>query len=245
MDEQSRQKTEFRDHQAELAGAPNGRAERFFTGEASRRGSAKDKEAKARRAFLNQLELLMQDPAYRALWQTTMNKMDDLQEKLNTAIDKTSLQIEHLETLLEDLEDKAPKLEDGTAVFLDANGNVRTADGRQPQSDALTASLLLDLQTSPSYEQYAGARDALHSARARQDNLADIQEEVNKDRAILTDPDNPPSADEVRDIAENVDEYISRIDNITEARSSFSAVADPRLDDLDLSLDLNFEGQSL
>ena len=236
MDEQSRQKTEFRDHQAELSGAPNGRAERFFTGEASRRGSAKDKEAKARREFLNQLELLMQDPAYRALWQNTMNKMDDLQEKLNTAIDKTSLQIEHLETLLEDLEDKAPKLEDGTAVFLDANGNVRTADGRQLQSDALTASLLLDLQTSPSYEQYAGARDALHSARARQDNLADIQDEVNKDRAVLTDPDNPPSADEVRDIHDRVEGHTMALQNLTEAKSSFSAVANPDIEDLNLDL---------
>ena len=223
MDEQSKQKTEFRDHQAELAGAPNGRAERFFTGEASRRGSAKDKEAKARRAFLNQLELLMQDPAYRALWQTTMNKMDDLQEKLNTAIDKISSQIEHLETLLEDLEAKAPKLEDGTAVFLDANGNVRTADGRHLQSDTLPASLLILLQTSSSYEQYAGARDALNSARARQDQLADIQDEVNKDRAILTDHDSPPSADEVRDIQTRIEQRVEQLNQYDRIDSQFNS----------------------
>jgi len=98
------------------------------------------------------------------------------------------------------------KLPDGSAVFMDAEGVVRSEDGEA--IDPVLAEALEWQGNEPSYEIFVEQRDGLDAAN---DTVADIrrdQVELGEIRAELTDRDDPPSkerVDELRDRAEKIE----------------------------------------
>jgi len=125
-----RRREEFRDQQAEIAGIDNGRQARFLSAGGTRPNSPESRERARQQAFQTQLELLLNDPAYRARYDHVLDLIAQTQAKLDTAIAETSETIERLEDLTNDLETHAAKLPDGTVVFLATDGTVHSADGR-------------------------------------------------------------------------------------------------------------------
>jgi hypothetical protein len=197
------------DLNVELAGLNNGRIARFLVGDDDRQGGPDSKKERRLREFRTQLDLLLNDPAYRAAWDQANTLLSDTQDKLDAALLKVTASIERLGELVEGLEDKATKLPDGTAVFKAADGSVWTEDGRK-LSDAEAASLNIPVN-APSWEQYKGAQEALDSARARRDRLIGIQTEtVDPLRRELNDPDHPPSKERLEEIKKTLEQVNER-----------------------------------
>ncbi|KCZ89731.1 hypothetical protein [Hyphomonas jannaschiana] len=206
------------DLNVELAGLNNGRIARFLVGDDDRPNGQESKREKRWREFRTQLDMLLNDPAYREAWDRANNLLSNTQNKLDAALLKVTANIERLSELMEDLEDKATKLPDGTAVFRAADGSVWTKDGRK-LSDEEASRLDID-ENAPSWEQYKGANDALDSARTRRDKLIGIQTDVlDPARHKLNDPDNPSSKEEIDDIEKNLKKADHDIDVISNASS--------------------------
>ncbi|MEL6692378.1 MAG: hypothetical protein AAFQ12_05010 [Pseudomonadota bacterium] len=240
MEENKRHsRVEFDDLQGELSGSSN-KAARFLDPDKSPRGrNAQDKEARER-TFQTQLDLIMLNPDYAIAHTRVSGLIDDAQDKLSAAIDKTAQRIEHLEDVIADMEDRTTKLPDGTPVFRSADGSVRASDGRKlTQAEAVA---LTNPDNLLSYEQYKAARDALQGARSRQDGLAGKQTIIDDARRRMDDPDNPPSRDELDDIEDDVTEIIRDLESANSLRPKFRDAAFAPADDLLADLDLGDDG---
>lgn len=238
-EQSKRQRADFADQQAEVAGVPNGKMRRFLTGDsAPRTVEEKEKQARAR-AFMTQLDLLLLDPAYARLHREVNTLLNEAQDKLTSAVDKLSRRMEYLEELVADMEDRATKLPDGTAVFRDRTGALRAADGRH-LSKADTALLTIPVD-APSYEQYGQARDALNSARARMDRYGELQTELEDIDRKTNDPSNPASLEEKKDLKDRVEDAIKEIDEFEQMKPTFDKAATPKAEALvsDLENDLS------
>ena len=229
-DQLEKHKTEFADLQDEIAGIGH-KAARFLDGEDSPRHRKEQAEQRARDlAFETQLQILLRDPVYAPAWNRANDKLDQAQAQLNVALDRVADRIANLQDLVDDLEQKAVKLDDGTAIFKGADGRIYTADGRHLPSEAVPASLLTQLDTSPSWEQYRDARDALQSARTRQQKLTDIQDDIDGTRKKLNDPDNPPSLDDLEELEAGLDEMLCTIETQEKVCGVFEASAKQQIE---------------
>ncbi len=238
MDEKDRkQRQDFADHQSEVAGIDNGRADRFLTGTASRRTRVTSQREAAERAFQTQLQLLLNDPAYALAHARATAVADDAQDKINAAMDDVTTRITHLKDTLDDMEDRTAKLPDGTCVFRDREGRLIAADGRH-LSDAEAASLL-NPDALLSYEYYKSLRDALTSATKRQDKLSGAQDRLDDARRRLNDPDEPPpSVEEVEDIEDDIRRVIKTVEQLDHAQPVFNAAASQSLEDGSFELNI-------
>lgn len=110
---------EFDDLQNEIAGRETGRQARFLPG----RNQTSEQERKKReaRAFQKQLDLLLQDPIYRAKYEKVMDTLRDAERATEAALARLDGLIEDAQSALQDMADRAARLPDGTRVFRDAD----------------------------------------------------------------------------------------------------------------------------
>jgi hypothetical protein len=222
-------RTDFADQQAELTGLSNGKMDRFFTGENSRRSRDGDGNGRKERAGLTALDLLLLDPVYRQTYERVSNTLNDAQERLDRAILRTTESIERLEALTAELEERAAKLGSGTAVFRAADGTLYVADGRR-LSEAESASLSIPLN-APSWEQYKSAQDALDRAQARQKRLGEIQTEIlDPAREKLNDRGDPPSIKGLQGLEADLKKVDKELDALEKSKPAFNAVPAPAAD---------------
>ena len=206
-DDQKRQQ-DLDDLNNESAGRDVGRISHFHHDRDPQQIEARKREEKHRHDMLLQM---LRDAEYAAAYQNAWVALDNAQSALTQALLENAEEAERLAEVLDATTDQAAHLPDGTMVFRAADGSLRDADGNRLRSDALPASLAIP-EDAPSYEEYVDARNALYSARVRGQELARIQTDViDPARNRLNDRDNPPDADELDRIRDQMDSVAERI----------------------------------
>lgn len=193
------------DLQNEIAGRDTGRQARFLPEHRRERGeSARRREAST--DALSRLQLLLQsDPAYAALYTETMARLAAAETATEVALEKAEAALAEAEADLETLFENAATLPDGTRIFLDAQGNVVTEDG-QPL-EGVDPDTIAWPPGAPGYEDVLARKQALEEARERLDEILHYQIGVlGEIRDRLTDPDNPPTPEELEDMLKRLEE---------------------------------------
>lgn len=207
----ARQKLEFSDLQDEIAGRENGKARRFISRDQDPREQSRKDQKMATQAVLSALQGRLLDPEYRAAYQRAHDAIDRAQAALDDALLHNADEIERLAIQAREMDEAAAHLADGTAIFMDAGGVLRTADGRPLRSEAVPSSLIIPVD-APSYEDRAAVREAATAAHARGADLATIQTDViDAARDRLQDDDDPLELDELRDMAREMDSLTERV----------------------------------
>ena len=207
-----------------------------FLSEDSHPRSRKAADRKARdRAFQHQLDLLLQDPQFAAAYERVGALLDDAQEILSTRAAGLAARAEHLESVLEDIEARTAKLPDGTAVYRTPSGDYVTADKR-----ALTDAevlLLVNPEDAVSIDTYTQARDALDTARRKQDDLARDQDKLDD---FWKRRDEVESPEDLEELEKDITDFTSHLKENASLTSAFSAEAEPTslesLGELDIAL---------
>ncbi|WP_299919454.1 hypothetical protein [uncultured Roseobacter sp.] len=121
------QRRDFDDLQNEIAGRETGRRARFLKdGPGSE--AAKKKERDTQHRELTRLAQLLNDPVYRAKYDSVLQQLSDAEQATEAAIDKLTDQIDDAQSELNDMMNNAARLPDGTRVFRDADGVVGRED---------------------------------------------------------------------------------------------------------------------
>lgn len=200
-------KTEFEDLNRELSGANNAKITRFFDEASLSGGKAEDKEAKARRAFLTQLEYLMQDQNYRKARQEFGDYLQGVEQATETVLKDALRDYGLSEEHLEDICKNANRLPDGRMVFRDENGQVVSGDGREVSADDAASIVWQD--GAPSYEDYQAAKRNAETSRQTLEEIEGYQRDVlgpARDRFDSEDP--PMTQDEFDEQKKRIDQHM-------------------------------------
>ena len=188
-----RKREDFADLQNELAGRDNGRMSRFLSAEERDRRNGQSNDRTRHRTTM--LDLLLQDAAYRELYNNTMADLADAENAVYEALVEAARHVKETAQALEDTLDRAAKLPDGTKVFRGRDGKVYTEDGEEV--DAASVALISWPDDAPSWEDYQKLREAHDDARADHSKLVGYQSELDDIRAHMEDPENPPTKDDM------------------------------------------------
>lgn len=200
----SKQEQDFIDHQNELAGADVGRQPRFLS-EPKTASAIETRKKKDRERLSRLLELLQHDPEYAALYSQTIGLLGRAEVATAMALEKAEEALNQAAQELDAITDRANTLPDGTKVFRDANGVTRTADGEIIDDQRLDT--IHHRPDAPSYGEYLAAKKATEQAQKRIDELRRYQVDGLGDaRHRMTDPDNPLTKDELKDIQKDIKE---------------------------------------
>ncbi len=159
-----------------------------------------DIKRRAEQSFFRQLtalQSLMQDPAYRAVYERVSQKLQTTQNDLDAAIIKNAEEHEHLlET--------AAKSKDGQPIFRREDGSFVYADGSKVSESQLPA--LKDIPNNPtSWIEYK-------KNRKRADELSRTQTEIlDPIHRRMGDPENPPERQELETFERELDEAERKI----------------------------------
>ena len=200
----ARQAQDHDDLQHEIAGREVGRIGRFLP-EKAKFGGASDKKRTERTEALTRLQILMiNNPAYSALWHETVDVVTKAEIAAETALEKAQTRLEEADEAVEAMLDRAARLEDGRSVFRDAQGRVWTEDGELVSGSDADA---IDWPPgAPGYEEFKAQKDAAQRARQDIDDIRRYQVDVlGTARDRMSDPENPPSEDELNQIKNGID----------------------------------------
>ena len=161
----------------------------------------------------------MQDPAYAALRQDTLDLLARAETAIEQALTDAQDTLTDAQDALDGTMEHANRLPDGTAVFKDTDGNIYTEDGRLVGPEEADSVVWKD--DAPSYEEFQKRKQAVEDARLRIEELRRFQDEVlGPARERLHDPDNPPSPDEIEQIRDDVQNGLDEIVNTKANRLS-------------------------
>lgn len=215
MDDESSHRVIERDKRArqdhddannEMAGRDVARQKRFRPRQDTQsQTEAKKRAARERRSAL--LRLLATDAAYAALYDDTLSQLRQAEIATELARETAETAVIDARQALDDLTADAATLLDGTKVFRDQDGQVRDADGNVIRGADLDAI------------EWRGGEPSYEDLKARQKALADAQMHLNAIlryqtdtlgtiRDKITDEDNPPSADELKDMQQQIEDQM-------------------------------------
>lgn len=195
----TKRQQDFDDLQNEQAGRDTGRMQRFGVSQSQQAEIQRKKDEKFR-DHLTALERLLRDnPAYAALHQQVMKLLNEAEHAAQRALDQAREDLCLANESLEDIQDRANQLPDGTRIYKDADGNVWTEDGRLVSQEELEGVVWKD--GAPSWENYLNGKQAADDARSRIKDIEDyVYNVLGPSRDKMTDPNNPPSKDDMEDI---------------------------------------------
>jgi len=184
------------DYNNESAGRETGRARRFFSSDGS---DAEISEQKKDERRFSALMRLLQDPEYMRLYGDAVKAVGDAEDAAARAMRKLAREGEVARDRIDGLRDAAAKLPDGRKVFCAADGRIYTEDGQDvsEQKDSVRGLSA----GSPTWEEFKRAKEALVDIVRRRREVEDyLRDVVDPAKARLSDPDHPPSDDELKDI---------------------------------------------
>ena len=202
-----RRQRDFDDLQNELANRDVGRISRFFNEserEAVKAARGKDDTAE----LLTNLQLLLQDPEYAALYERVGEKLREAEIAVERAIERAEARLAQEQAALENMQRQTGKLPDGTPVFKDAQGRVWTADGREVGKTEADSVVWPD--DAPSYEDYTAQHEKAEAAQERRNELEGYQGRLGGYRDRYEDHDNPPSKSELEGMEKGAEEVLER-----------------------------------
>ncbi len=200
---------EFDDLQNEIAGRETGRRARFLKdGPGSE--EAKKKERDAQHRALTRLAQLLNDPVYRAKYDGVLRLLSDAEQATEATIDQLNSQVYVAQSELDDMMNNAARLPDGTRVFRDADGVVRREDGFVVEDHL--AETIIWTGNEPSFEEVQNAKVRLDDLQAALDAANGYQNDMlGPARDRISDPDNPPSLDDLNDIENDIQSKMPRV----------------------------------
>ncbi len=203
----AKRQQDFDDLQNELSGLETGRAKRFLTAEqqeARKAGRSGDGRVDA----MSRLQLLLaSDAAYAALYKETMIALDSAERATERSLSAAALALTKAKEHHQHILDRAARLPDGTIVFRDAAGQIRSADGDLVSVD--DAAAIQWHGGEPGFEEHVQAKGAVEASMTAQSELGTYQVDVlGRIRDRMSDDANPPSPEELevfqRDIVEQM-----------------------------------------
>jgi len=206
-----RRRVDFDDLQNERAGLETGRMARFLDADTREARAGRGKGSDESGAHLSRLQqLLATNPAYAALYHETFDKLRATETATEAALEEALDLHGRLETERDDMLARAARLPDGPAVFRDANGAVWSEHGEELTSSDLDA--ILWPEDAPDYEPFRETSHALANTGQKVEALRGYQVEVlGHVRERMTDEDDPPSAQELREFQQNMEDRLSTI----------------------------------
>lgn len=221
-----RRRQELDDLNNERAGRVTGRQERFLTQE-MRDERDPNKKAQRQQEFISRLQrLLASDPAYKALYDDTFNKLKEAERKAEQVMEAAVLALENANNILQDILDRAARLSDGTRVFRDANGQVWSEDGHLIEGDTLNE--IIWHGNEPSREELISSRQNVKQIETYIRDMQIYQTNVlGHIRNRMTDEDNLVKKDELIGFHEDV-KTMPSFERIAPAKDS-SVVNQPEL----------------
>ena len=137
------------------------------------------------------LQTMMQNPAYRAVYDRVSNKIDEAQSNVDRAI------LENAEDL-DRMKDGAAHSKDGQTIYQTSDGGFVYADGTKVSGN--------DIPNPDSIPKNATTWEEYRRAKERAIELARIQSDVlDPARTRIQDPDNPPSKTELEEIETEIE----------------------------------------
>ncbi len=173
--------------------------------------------------MLSALQAALADPVYAALFEDTQNALADAQSRLDTLAQRVAAEIVRSEAALEEKLDRAASLPDGTKVFKDRNGDVRTQDGTMVSAEL--AATILWQGDEPSFEDIQAHADRIERLKKIDDDIRSGQAEIGDMQSAMEDEDNPRSADELEDFGQRGREIADSLEEELENTLSVSAPA--------------------
>lgn len=217
------QRRDFDDLQNEIAGRDVGRISRFLPQDDERSAEGKRRK-RAEEALRRTLDVLLQDPVYRARYDAAQDALGQAERATETALANFDVLITEAESDLADMQQRAARLPDGTRVYRDQSGFVRRENG-SIVDDTLVATILWR-GDEPSFEDYIGQRDRLQGLVNDRSEIERYQADILGDaRNRLSDEDNPPSIEELDAIIGEIEQHMPRFVHETQREMSETAPA--------------------
>ncbi len=208
------------DYNDAIAGRDSGRMIRFGGKSHTRREIEKKK---AEQAFRDALELLLQDPEYRALYEELGSRLASAEIEADTVIADLEATLQDLDAQIADMEARAAKGPDGNPVFKTDDGQTVYADGTALPPEI--AEGIIWPPNAPSGTGYFDAKDRRTDGAAL---LADWQEYRNDTlggiRDRYEDRENPLSKDDIRDAEREIEDIAPKISSLPPEPSEIAAV---------------------
>ncbi|ODA66590.1 hypothetical protein A7A08_02357 [Methyloligella halotolerans] len=216
---------DFEDLQNEMAGRETGRLARFLSpDERERIKDGKSKSERQAEAMTRLQWMLANDPEYAALYEDTFAKLREAEQAAERALERARLALAKAEQDLQTTLDSAARLQDGTRVFKDQNGQVRTEHGGKV-SDLDAASI--DWRgDEPSYEQLSAHRERVAGLNQSIGHVQEIQvNSLGRIRDRMSDEDNPTTSDELESFLPELDDAMADILKVETAISEEATAA--------------------
>ncbi|WP_299829035.1 hypothetical protein [uncultured Roseobacter sp.] len=195
---------DFDDLQNEMAGRDVGRIERFLNADI-REDKISGKRGTRKEAGLTNLQILMMNnPAYAALFEETVQVLSDAQRELDDLLQRVQAEIKQANAALDDKLDCAAKLPDGTNVFKDQNGDIRTEDGTLVAPEL--AATILWRGDEPTLETVNAAKERLNRLTDLANDVRAGQAEIGGMQSGMADETEPPSADDLNGFKKRAEE---------------------------------------
>lgn len=184
------------DYNAELSGTKSGYTYRTSAADHENRQDIRAQKARSADAKLSALQALLDsDPAYRALYEDTQNKVNEAGTRAEAALEKAEAALAEAEQELSETEDNAARTQEGRLAFKGADGKIYDHNGQV--IEGVEADSIVWPSNAPTYEEYLAKKDALAEARKQVVIWQEYLLLIGEARDRMNDPGNPPSADEL------------------------------------------------
>jgi multidrug efflux pump subunit AcrA (membrane-fusion protein) len=200
----ARHARDFDDLQNEMAGRDVGRISRFLGADAKEAKGYEKREARKDAALSALQAMMLENPAYAALFEETQTALSDAQTRLDALLEKVQAQIEQTRNSIDDNLDRAASLPDGTKVFKDVKGDVRTQDGAVVAAEL--AATIIWYGDEPSYEGFQADNERLERLNAIESDIRSGQAEIGDMQAAMEDESHAETSDELEGFKERMDE---------------------------------------
>lgn len=205
------QRQEFEDYHNDIAGQDVGRY-RKHTRKADDRDPATGESKKAA-ALRRTLEwLLLNDAEYARLHKAASKAVSDAAVMLEATKSKVASALDEVNSLIAASMDKAAKLPDGTAVFQDAQGRVRDADGGLIADDI--AAGIVWRGDEPSFEEHRALLARKREIDQAANDVLIIESDLGALQGELANDDPPVSKDRLSRIPDDVDAMRDKLSGI-------------------------------
>ncbi len=153
---------------------------------------------------ISELKRRLADPEYAALYTRVSEKLDNVYDAVAHAREALDKEQADLDVILTDMRSRAATLNDGTHVYQRADGAWLTESGDEVSKDQMAQADVPEDATR--WEDIQPVLKRSQEIDAEQAEIDDYERNVlNPAKARLEDEDNPPSADELAEIDDQIE----------------------------------------